>query len=194
MYNTGIFSKFCQWEWDLSTGKWDFEKKMGWEMGLVPPPPPSPFRTVRKQSCPGTTTKSTIAIKQPTLRFMQHHSYLSNAQKPFSIVFPQSTEFTEVRYESPQWSCHLVGQTDAALSYLEGLRCQTEQGPYTAFGIHRCSSGFPLHITCRQGKCFSILLDRLSSQEVWDKCLKEIRKRVKNQHQSKPVGDPWIIV
>ena len=32
---------------------------------------------------------------------MQHHSYLSNAQKPFFIVFPQSTEFTVVRYESP---------------------------------------------------------------------------------------------
>lgn len=56
---------------------------------------------LRKQSCPGTTTKSNIAIKQATLRFMQHHSYLSNAQKPFFIVFPQSMEFKEVRYESP---------------------------------------------------------------------------------------------
>ena len=40
MYSTGIFSEFCWWEWDLNTGKWDLEKKMGWEMGLVPPPPP----------------------------------------------------------------------------------------------------------------------------------------------------------
>ena len=30
----------------MSTGKWDFEKKMGWEMGLDPPPPPPFFRTL----------------------------------------------------------------------------------------------------------------------------------------------------
>ena len=39
MYNTGIFSKFCKWEWDLSTGKWDFEKKNG--LGNGPGTPPS---------------------------------------------------------------------------------------------------------------------------------------------------------
>ena len=38
MYNTGIFSKFCKWEWDLSTGKWDFEKKNGLGNGTGTPP------------------------------------------------------------------------------------------------------------------------------------------------------------
>ena len=39
----GTNVKIQKWEWDLSTAKWDFEKK-GWETGLVP----SPFRTLLK--------------------------------------------------------------------------------------------------------------------------------------------------
>ena len=41
MYKTGIFPKFCSWEWDLSTGKWDFEKKWAGKWDWYPR-----FRTV----------------------------------------------------------------------------------------------------------------------------------------------------
>jgi len=44
IHNTGIFSEFCLWEWDLSSGKWDLEKNVGWEMGLVPPSPHPPLQ------------------------------------------------------------------------------------------------------------------------------------------------------
>ena len=43
MYYTGIFSEFCLKYWDLNTAKWDLEKKMGWEMRLIPLPSGTSF-------------------------------------------------------------------------------------------------------------------------------------------------------
>ena len=37
MYNTGIFSEFCLWGWDLNTGKWDLEKKLAGKWDWYPP-------------------------------------------------------------------------------------------------------------------------------------------------------------
>ena len=41
MYDTGIFSEFCLWEWDLNTGKWDLGKNWAGKWNWYPP-----FRTL----------------------------------------------------------------------------------------------------------------------------------------------------
>ena len=45
MYSTGIFSEFCEWEWDLSTGKCDFEKKWAGKWDWYPP-----FKTLKEEN------------------------------------------------------------------------------------------------------------------------------------------------
>ena len=59
MYNTGIFTKFCQWEWDLSTGKWDFEKKWARKWDWYPPSGPSCLMQVKTREMDTTLSNVT---------------------------------------------------------------------------------------------------------------------------------------